>query len=43
MLGQPIYVSPESTPEQLEDKRKELEQRLLELTEAADSYFSQAD
>jgi lysophospholipid acyltransferase (LPLAT)-like uncharacterized protein len=39
ILGRPIYVRPESTPEQLEEKRKELEQRMLELTEEADNYF----
>jgi lysophospholipid acyltransferase (LPLAT)-like uncharacterized protein len=43
MLGKPIYVAPESTPEQLEEKRRELEQRLSNLTEKADSYFSRSD
>lgn len=43
MLGQPIYVEPESTPEQMEQKRRELEQRLLDLTDKADGYFSYAD
>jgi lysophospholipid acyltransferase (LPLAT)-like uncharacterized protein len=43
ILGQPIYVASESTPEQLEEKRKELEQRLLDLTDKADRYFSCAD
>ena len=40
MLGEPTFVSPESTPEELEEKRKELEKRMLELTEKADTYFS---
>jgi lysophospholipid acyltransferase (LPLAT)-like uncharacterized protein len=43
MLGEPIYVAPESTPEQLEEKRRELEQRLLDLTDKADNYFLRAD
>ena len=38
MLGEPIYVPPE-----LEEKRKELKQGMLELTEEADNYFSSAD
>ncbi|UCB53670.1 MAG: lysophospholipid acyltransferase family protein [Candidatus Zixiibacteriota bacterium] len=40
MLGEPICVPPESAPEQLEEKRRELEQRMSELTEKADDYFS---
>ena len=43
MLGEPIYVSPESTPEESEEKRKELEMQMLELTEKADKYFSPAN
>ena len=43
MLGQPIYVAPEATPEQLEEKRRELEQQLSDLTDKADRYFSHAD
>ena len=43
MLGEPIYVPPESAAEQLEEKRKELKQRMLELTEEADNYFSPAN
>jgi lysophospholipid acyltransferase (LPLAT)-like uncharacterized protein len=43
LIGRPIYVSSESTTEELEEKRKELEKRMLELTEKADGYFSRAD
>jgi lysophospholipid acyltransferase (LPLAT)-like uncharacterized protein len=43
MLGQPVYVSPQATSEQLEEKRRELEQRLLDLTDKADNYFLRAD
>jgi lysophospholipid acyltransferase (LPLAT)-like uncharacterized protein len=40
IIGEPIYVSLEATPQQLEEKRKELEESLAELTQRADSYFS---
>ncbi|MFH1335408.1 MAG: lysophospholipid acyltransferase family protein, partial [Candidatus Zixiibacteriota bacterium] len=40
MLGNPIYVPVEATPEELEEKRKELESGLLGLTRMADDYFS---
>lgn len=43
VIGRPIYVSPESTTEELEEKRNELEKRMLELTEKADGHFSRAD
>jgi len=43
VIGRPIYVSSESTTEELEEKRKELEKRMLELTEKADGHFSRAD
>lgn len=43
VIGQPIYVSSESTPEELEEKREELEKRMLELTEKADNYFPHVD
>jgi len=39
MIGEPIYVSPESTPQELEEKKEELEKKLVELTQKADSYF----
>ena len=39
-LGNPIYVPVEATPEELEEKRTELENDLLELTRMADDYFS---
>ena len=38
-LGQPIYVSAQATAEQIEEKRKELEEKLLSLTSQADGYF----
>jgi len=40
MPGEPIYVPVECTSEELEEKRKELEKQLLELTQKADDYFS---
>jgi lysophospholipid acyltransferase (LPLAT)-like uncharacterized protein len=40
MIGEPIRVSLEATPQQLEEKREELEKSLVELTRRADSYFS---
>ena len=40
IIGEPIHVSLEATPKQLEEKRKELEESLTELTQRADSYFS---
>jgi lysophospholipid acyltransferase (LPLAT)-like uncharacterized protein len=40
IIGEPIYVPLESTPQQLEEKREELERRLVELTQKADGYFS---
>lgn len=39
MLGKPMYVSSESTSEELEEKRMELEKQLSELTQKADDYF----
>ena len=43
MLGEPIYVPVECTSEELEEKRKELEKQLLELTQKADDYFSHSN
>jgi lysophospholipid acyltransferase (LPLAT)-like uncharacterized protein len=40
IIGEPIYVSLEATPQQLEEKRRELEESLAELTQRADNYFS---
>lgn len=40
IIGEPIYVCPDSSPEELEAKRKELEKKLVELTQQADTYFS---
>lgn len=39
IIGEPVYVPLESTPQELEEKRGELEERLVELTKKADSYF----
>jgi len=39
MIGEPIYVPFEATPQELEEKREELEKRMVELTQKADSYF----
>jgi len=39
MIDEPIYVPFESTPQELEEKREELEKKLLELTQKADNYF----
>ena len=39
MIGEPIYVPLKSTPQELEEKREELEESLVELTQKADSYF----
>jgi hypothetical protein len=40
MLGEPMYVPVDSTPQELEEKRKEVERKLLELTQRSDGYFS---
>jgi lysophospholipid acyltransferase (LPLAT)-like uncharacterized protein len=40
MIGEPIHVPLESTPQQLEEKRKELEESLAELTQKADDHFA---
>jgi lysophospholipid acyltransferase (LPLAT)-like uncharacterized protein len=39
IIGEPIYVPLESTPQELEEKREELEKRLVDLTKKADNYF----
>ncbi len=39
ILGKPIYVPTESTPQELEEKRMELEKQLMELTQKADEYY----
>jgi lysophospholipid acyltransferase (LPLAT)-like uncharacterized protein len=39
MIGEPIYVPFEATPQELEEKKEELEKRMVELTQKADSYF----
>ncbi len=41
ITGEPIYVGLEATPQELEEKRKELEEKLLKMTRKADSYFCQ--
>lgn len=39
ILGEPIYVNPDSSAEEIERKRKELEDKLSFLTSRADNYF----
>ena len=39
MVGPPIFVPEDATPEQMEYKRQELEERLLAITRQADAYF----
>jgi lysophospholipid acyltransferase (LPLAT)-like uncharacterized protein len=39
IIGEPIYVPLESTPQELEEKREEVEKKLFELTQKADNYF----
>lgn len=39
IIGEPIYVPLESTPQELEEKREELEKGLVDLTQKADNYF----
>jgi lysophospholipid acyltransferase (LPLAT)-like uncharacterized protein len=39
MLGKPIYVPAESTSEELEKMRTDLESQMVELTRKADDYF----
>jgi lysophospholipid acyltransferase (LPLAT)-like uncharacterized protein len=40
IVGRPIAVPPDASPELLEEKRKELEETLLTITAQADAYFS---
>jgi len=42
MLGKPIYVPAESTQQELEEIRSDLERQLGELTQKADDYFLRA-
>jgi len=39
IYGGPVYVSRDSSEKETEEKRVELEKRLLEITERADTYF----
>ena len=39
IYGEPLYVPRGMTDEQMEEKRAELEKRLVEITERADNYF----
>jgi lysophospholipid acyltransferase (LPLAT)-like uncharacterized protein len=39
IIGEPIYVPLESTSQELEGKREEVEKKLVELTQKADNYF----
>jgi lysophospholipid acyltransferase (LPLAT)-like uncharacterized protein len=39
IYGEPIYVAPDSSPQQMEEKRLQLEQELRRITTEADNYF----
>jgi len=39
ICGEPLKVSPEATPEEMEDARARLEKNLIEITSAADKRF----
>jgi lysophospholipid acyltransferase (LPLAT)-like uncharacterized protein len=39
IIGEPIHVPLESAPPELEEKREELEKKLVNLTQKADNYF----
>ncbi len=39
VCGEPVYVSSAATPEEMEEKRRSLEETLTRLTDRADSYF----
>jgi lysophospholipid acyltransferase (LPLAT)-like uncharacterized protein len=39
ICGHPIYVAPDSSDQQLQDKCRELEQELNRITSLADHYF----
>ena len=39
IYGEPLYVPRDMSDEQMEEKREELEKRLVEITEKADQYF----
>ncbi len=43
MLGPPIFVSAESTSQELEEVRVDFEKQMNELTKKADNYFSRKD
>ena len=42
VVGAPVSVPADATPEQMEQKRKELEERLNTITEQADAYFEKS-
>jgi lysophospholipid acyltransferase (LPLAT)-like uncharacterized protein len=39
IFGEPIYVNPDSSLEQMEEKRRQLEQALNQITIKADGHF----
>ncbi len=40
IYGDPIYVKPDSSAAQMEEKRREMEQALNRITTEADNYFT---
>ncbi len=40
ICGEPIYVAPDSSPEQMEGYRRQLEQVLNRITTEADNHFN---
>ena len=42
IYGEPVYVDRDSSEEKIEEKRAELEKRLVEMTEKADQYYKKA-
>lgn len=43
ICGEPIYVAPDSSNEQMEERRKLVEQELNRITTKADNYFTPTD
>ncbi|MCC6545448.1 MAG: lysophospholipid acyltransferase family protein [Nitrospirae bacterium] len=42
IYGEPVYVPRDSSEEEIEEKRIELEKRLVEITEKSDQYYKQS-
>ena len=43
IYGEPVYVHRDSSEDEIEEKRAELEKRLVEMTEKADHYYNKAN